>query len=138
MTDSERRDGGCLCGKVRFSVAWPPLMIATCQCRNCQKQAGSALSVIAMVGADTLKVTGDLMTYEDHGESGNTLLRRFCGSCGAPVLSDIPAMEASGVRIIKVGALDDTSGIVPTLHYWTSSGQDWMVLPETGTRMERQ
>jgi hypothetical protein len=136
--ETERREGGCLCGKVRFSVAWPPLMVATCQCRNCQKQAGSALSVIAMVAGDTLEVTGTLSTYEDQGESGNPLFRRFCGHCGSPVVSDFSPELAGGMRIIKAAALDDPSGITPTLHYWTSSAQDWVVLPETGQRLERQ
>jgi hypothetical protein len=137
MTE-QRREGGCLCGQVRISVAWPPLSVATCQCRNCQKQAGSALSVIAMVRADGLEVTGELSTYEDHGESGNILYRRFCGHCGSPVISDIPQMQEAGLRIIKAGVLDDISGLAPSLHYWTSSGQDWFELPEGGQRLERQ
>ena len=45
---SEKRSGGCLCGAVRYEASWPPIATAVCHCKNCQKQAGSALSVIAI------------------------------------------------------------------------------------------
>ena len=135
---NETRSGGCLCGSVRYSVAWPPMLIATCQCSHCQKSSGSALTVIALVSGDALELTGELSTYEDVGDSGNQLFRRFCGQCGSPVVSDLGGEQAGSVRIIRIGSLDDTSGVEPAVHYWTSSGQDWMVLPEAGQRLERQ
>ncbi len=134
----ETRSGGCLCGAARYSVAWPPMMIGTCQCSHCQKSSGSALTVIAMVSGDALELTGELSTYEDTGDSGNTLFRRFCGKCGSPVVSDLSGEQAGSVRIIRIGSLDDTSGVEPTVHFWTSSGQDWVVLPDAGQRLERQ
>jgi hypothetical protein len=54
-----------------------------------------------MVPASGLEVTGDLKTYEDHGDSGGTVFRKFCPNCGSPVISDIPGLEAQGVRVIK-------------------------------------
>lgn len=135
---NETRSGGCLCGAVRYSVAWPPMMIGTCQCSHCQKSSGSALTVIAMVSGDALEVTGALSTFEDTGDSGNALFRRFCGKCGSPVVSDLGGEMAGKVRVIRIGSLDDTSGIEPTVHYWTSSGQDWLVLPDARQRLERQ
>lgn len=53
-------------------------------------------------------------------------------------MSVIPAMESSGMAFIKAGTLDDTSGLEPTVHLWTQSAQEWMVLPESGTRIDRQ
>ena len=64
-TSDNVRQGGCLCGAVRYSVQWPPVMVATCHCVHCQKQAGSALSVVAFVKREQLEVKGDLSTYED-------------------------------------------------------------------------
>lgn len=136
--DQQTRSGGCLCGAVRYTTAWPPLSVATCQCANCQKQAGSSISILAMVPAAGLKITGYLKTYEDHGDSGGTVFRKFCPNCGSPVISDIPGMEAQGVRVVKAGTLDDHSGLNPQMHFWTDSAQDWMVLPEGGLKMEKQ
>lgn len=136
--DQAQRQGGCLCGQVRYAIAWPPLQVMTCQCTHCQKQSGSAISVIAMVKTDDLTVTGTLTSYTDTGDSGNTLERQFCGTCGSPLFSIIPAMAANGLSFIKAGTLDDPSGLLPATHLWTSSAQDWMVLPESGVKVERQ
>lgn len=137
MTE-ERREGGCLCGAVRYSVAWPPILIATCSCKNCQKQAGSALSVIAMVSKETMKLSGTLSAYADTGESGGAVLRKFCGNCGSPVLSEVPAAAAQGIGIIKVGTLDQIEDVKPTLHYWTCSAPHWMLFPAEDTVLEKQ
>jgi hypothetical protein len=74
----------------------------------------------------------------DRGDSGGTVLRKFCGRCGSPVITDIPGLEAQGIRVIKAGTLDDRSGLDPATHYWTESAQDWMVLPEKGVKVPRQ
>jgi hypothetical protein len=137
MNDT-RREGGCLCGAVRYSVAWPPIVVATCSCRNCQKQAGSALSVIAMVAEPSLQISGTLSTYEDHGDSGGAVFRKFCGRCGSPILSEVPSASAQGIAIIKAGTLDQVQDVQPTVHYWTCSAPSWMQFPEGGTKLETQ
>ncbi len=132
------RSGGCLCGAVRFEVRWPPLMVATCSCKNCQKQAGSALSIIAVLPRDGLAVTGELTTYVDQAESGNAVFRRFCGRCGSPVVTDTPAAAEQGIIFIKAGTLDEASDLVPSIHYWTCSAQDWVVFPGSGETLAKQ
>ena len=135
---SESRSGGCLCGSVRYEARWPPLMVATCSCKNCQKQAGSALSVIAVLPRDALTVTGELTTYNDRGETGNEVFRRFCGRCGSPVITDTPAAAQQGIIFIKAGTLDEAADLAPSVHYWTCSAQDWVVFPPGAERLERQ
>ena len=132
------RHGGCLCGAVRYAVQWPPALVAVCHCGNCQKQAGSALSVVAFLKRDQLKVTGDLTTYEDTAASGEAVYRKFCGKCGSPVITETPSADRQGNIFIKAGTLDDSSGLAPTLHFWTKSAQDWFVFPEAGERLETQ
>jgi hypothetical protein len=134
----QQREGGCLCGAVRYTVDWPPQMIGTCQCTNCQKQSGSAVSVVAIIPHDSIQISGDLTNYEDTGDSGLALSRRFCAVCGSPILSESVGMQAAGIRILKTGTLDDRSGLSPSVHFWTRSGQDWFALPESGHKMERQ
>jgi len=34
--------------------------------------------------------------------------------------------------------LDDTSWLVPTIHFWTRSKQSWVVIPDGVTRYETQ
>lgn len=122
---SQVRTGGCLCGAVRYEVDWPPQALVTCHCTNCQKQAGSALSVVAVLARDGLRVDGELNTYEDRGTSGQPVWRRFCPRCGSPVITDTPAVTQQGLIFLKAGTLDETADLVPTLHYWTRSAQGW-------------
>ena len=110
---------------VRYDVEWPPLALVLCHCKNCQKQAGSALSVVAVLPRDGLRLSGDLKTYEDYGSSGQKVFRRFCPNCGSPVVTDTPAVQAQGRIFLKAGTLDDTTDLAPTLHYWTRSAQGW-------------
>lgn len=135
---SETREGGCLCGAVRYEASWPPLATAVCHCINCQKQAGSALSVIAVFPRDGLSVNGDLTLYEDKGESGLPVWRRFCGKCGSPVTTDTPGAQEQDIIFLKAGTLDKADDLDPTLHYWTSSKQGWMPLPEGVACLEKQ
>lgn len=132
------RHGGCLCGAVRYSVKWPPVLVATCHCRNCQKQAGSALSVVAFLKREQLEVSGTLSTYEDVGTSGDRVYRKFCGQCGSPVITETPSATADGNIFIKAGTLDDCSDLAPSLHFWTKSAQDWFVFPASGQCLETQ
>src|SRR5687768_15734380 len=46
--------GSCLCGGVRYESAAEPLMTAVCHCENCQRQSGTAFSIIVGVPAGSL------------------------------------------------------------------------------------
>ncbi|MFM5886206.1 MAG: GFA family protein [Novosphingobium sp.] len=135
---SEERTGGCLCGAVRYTVAWPPQALVVCHCSDCQKQAGSAFSVVGVSARQDIAVQGSLTTFTHPGSSGQAVARKFCGRCGSPVLTDTPAAEAQGIVFFKAGTLDQTADLSPGLHYWTRSKQDWLVLPAGASCLEQQ
>jgi hypothetical protein len=114
---------------VRYTLVWPPLDLVTCSCRHCQKQSGGALSVVAVVGQSMLSIEGSLTTYIDVGNSGQDVLRRFCATCGSPILTDTPSANGAGLRFVKVGTLDDTTDLKPRAHYWTERAQGWVLFP---------
>ena len=115
--------GGCLCGKVRYASTADPVMTAVCHCTHCQKQAGSAYSVIVGVPRPALTVTGPLKDYVDKGESGLPVHRNFCPECGSPILTLVDAMPQ--LTFVKAGTLDDTSTLNPTMEIFCSSAQAW-------------
>ncbi len=137
MTDTAdgapRRTGSCLCGQVRYSVPAEPLTTAVCHCRDCQKQAGSALSVLAVFPRDAVQFEGVLSCFRGQGSSGKAVLRHFCGQCGSPIYSDSDTMAERGILAIKAGTLDDVGDLQPAVHYWASSRQTWLPLPDGGT-----
>ena len=135
---SERRKGGCLCGSVRYETVWPPLMLGVCHCRHCQRQTGSAFSVVAAVPRAGLATSGALTLYEDSSDAGRPVYRKFCSSCGSPVFTETPDGEAQGIIFIKAGTLDETKDLAPTVSFWASSAQDWVVMPEGGQILSEQ
>ena len=118
--------GGCLCGRVRYSVSGDAVMQVNCHCKNCQRQSGSAFSTIIGVPEGALSIEGEFKTFDDQGESGEAVLRDFCPNCGSPLFSRVAV--APGLIFIKVGTLDDTSGFTPAMHLWTKSKQHWVDL----------
>jgi len=127
--------GGCLCGQVRYDAQGEPVFQAVCHCKNCQKQAGSAFSVIVAAPLAAMTFTGELTTYDDHGETGGVVHRRFCPRCGSPILSETAA--APGLALIKAGTLDDATWLDPKMHVWCASAQPWILFPEDAMRFER-
>jgi hypothetical protein len=118
--------GSCLCGSVRYACDAEPLTTAVCHCTHCQRQTGTAFSIIVGVPAGSLRFEGEdhLGTYLDRGLSGKEVRRRFCRSCGSPVVSEVEVMPA--VHFLKAGTLDDRSWLKPTSHFWCDSAQPWV------------
>lgn len=118
-------EGGCLCGAVTYSSPAEPVMTAICHCTDCQKQSGSAFSLVVVAPKDGFEVTGEPAVFETIGEeTGKPNLRHFCANCGSPLWSDSPLMP--GMVIVKAGTLNDTSGLQPALEVWGRSAHDWV------------
>ena len=92
------RAGRCLCGEVTYELTGDLIATAVCHCQHCQRQSGGAFSVNLLVHESQLTVSGVLQTYEETGERGDAVYvrRRFCGSCGSPIVSEI--VQTAGAR----------------------------------------
>jgi hypothetical protein len=121
-------EGGCLCGQVRYTAEAEPFFTAVCHCKNCQKQAGTAFSVVIGLPEAAMAFTGEMATYADTADSGGVVERKFCPRCGSALLSTVPARP--GMVILKAGSLDDTSGLEPKVHVWTESAMAFTAIPE--------
>jgi hypothetical protein len=100
---SATRTGGCLCGAIRYEVSWPPQALVVCHCTDCQKQAGTAFSVVGVSARDALTLSGPLTTFSHTGSSGEAVNRKFCGQCGSPVLTDTgPLLDMQRPELVRV------------------------------------
>src|SRR6185369_8425113 len=64
---SMKIEGGCLCGKVRYSADAEPAFVGLCHCRNCQKGTGTAFAVVVALPKPALNVQGTLKTFTGRG-----------------------------------------------------------------------
>lgn len=119
-----KHEGGCLCGSIRYTISGDPVASLVCHCTHCQKQSGSAFSTIVGAPEGQVEISGQPASYRDSGESGSSVERQFCGTCGSPLFSKVEV--SPGILWIKAGTLDDTSGYAPSAHIWTRSKQCWV------------
>jgi hypothetical protein len=119
-------EGGCLCGKVRYSAEAEPIFVGVCHCSTCQKGSGTAFNTVVAVPKPAVTTTGSVSTYEGRGDTGNPTYRRFCPACGSPVAVEAAIM--ADVVMIPVGTLDDASSVTPAMQIYCDSAQSWAVL----------
>ena len=115
--------GGCLCGKIRYEVTGDPILAGHCCCNDCRKATGAGHSTIAGFPEGNVEITGETSSYSNKGNSGGTVTRHFCGTCGSRLFSKVDA--DAGLTIIQCGTLDDASAIVPQLVFYHKDQQPW-------------
>ena len=132
------RTGHCLCNAVSYSIDGDPIATVVCHCHKCQRQGGLPFSLNLMVHESQLSIDGALSTFEDRGELGDAVYvrRRFCGSCGSPIVSEL--VQTEGLVAVKAGTLDDTSGLEPVAEVWCVDRQPWIELPAMAVSLERE
>src|SRR3954447_14288656 len=119
-------DGRCLCGAITYSCDAQPPFTAVSPCKDCQRQSGSAFSIVVGVPRAAFHTEGDSLKSvttvgEDHGGKNE---RTFCGTCGSPLYTTNE--NWAEVYIVKAGTLDDTSWLQPQLEIWGESAQAWV------------
>ena len=119
MSEQTQMSGKCLCGSVSYTLTGPAQLTAICHCKNCQRQSGTAFSVIVGVLISDLSLNGATKVYHDKGETGRPVERHFCPDCGSPLLSKIEPLP--DMVFLKAGTLDDTSSLDATVEVFCES-----------------
>ena len=114
--------GGCLCGAIRYEISAEAGPSRICWCRDCQKIASNG-TVNVIFPSDAIKISGAPGQHEKTADSGNTVTRRFCASCGTQLFSD--SSGRPGLTVVRVGTLDEPSAVKPTTNIWVASAPSW-------------
>jgi hypothetical protein len=122
-------DGHCLCGKTSYVCAGEAMTTLLCHCTDCQRQTGSAFSIVVGVARDTLKIDGPVGSFTTTGEDTEGVVeRQFCTACGSPIVS-LPEATPD-VAFIKAGTLNDKSWLAPEMEIWKRSAHPYVVFDE--------
>jgi len=129
--------GGCLCGKVRYSIdADAPMAARVCWCRVCQYVGAGTGTANAVFPKDKTTVTGALSAYDNLAQSGNHMRRSFCPACGTPLFSE--ASERPQAIVVRIGSLDDPSAVAPQMTIWTQAAPGWACFDPALPQVEAQ
>ena len=122
-TAAAPREGGCLCGKIRFAASGEPDYPHTCSCKHCQRLSGGPMMSWVSFPLDGFAWTtgSDALSwfYTFKGETK----RGFCSTCG----SQVCALDDGGTTIgITLSALDSAEGLDPVNQSFRQDAVSWL------------
>jgi hypothetical protein len=119
--------GRCLCGDVKFTVDAEPLGARMCWCRDCQRIASGSATINILFPESSVHYLGNLSTFQMIADSGNTVERGFCATCGAQMYSRTLTPVGLPMRV-RSGTLDNPELMAPRAIIWTDSAPNWAKL----------
>jgi len=120
---SSNFSGGCCCGAVRYKSSVEPVMQGNCHCTMCRKLSGTAHASMFAMPKQAIEIEGDLKFYEFTADSGNTVKRGFCTTCGSPVYNENEGMPE--LCMIHANSLDDPELFRPNVVVFSESAVSW-------------
>lgn len=81
----DRREGGCLCGAIRFEITLPSEWCAHCHCTMCRRAHGAGFVTWFGVQEDRFRIT-EGQTHLVRFASSADAWRGFCSRCGSTML----------------------------------------------------
>ncbi|MFM1988098.1 MAG: hypothetical protein RJA99_1055 [Pseudomonadota bacterium] len=120
--------GGCLCGRLRYTIDAAPAASRVCWCRECQRIAANG-TVNVLFPTDRIALAGTPASFERRADSGNTITQRFCPACGTHLFSD--SSGRPGLTVVRAGTLDDPSAFRPSANIWADRAPAWACLDAT-------
>jgi hypothetical protein len=104
------------------------MFVHCCHCRWCQRETGSAFVLNAMIEAENVEVTGDVVFVDIPTLSGRGQRVARCPQCQIALWSNYGG-RGDIVRFVRVGTLDNPDAVPPDAHIFTDSKVPWVLLP---------
>jgi hypothetical protein len=123
MAKSEKHEGSCHCGLVRFEVAVPPdARISRCNCTICRR-TGAASTTVAPTAFRLVSGDETLAQYE---WGGRTAKRFFCKTCGIHCFAMGHMQQPSGDYVlVNLNCVDDIDVDEAKVVYWDGRHDNW-------------
>ena len=125
---TQKLEGGCACGAVRYRLRSAPMITHCCHCLDCQRQTGSAFVINALIETDRIEMLGAApKPIAMPTDSGRPHDIHRCETCQTALWSDYGRRPY--LRFLRAGTLDDPSAIAPDVHIFVRSKLHWIDLP---------
>ena len=116
-------NGGCYCGKVRFTAKLKPLNRANCHCENCRRAVGAqAVAWITVKLSDFHYLEGSPVRYR----TDTGAWRTFCGHCGTSLTYE--HSDRPDEIDITTGSLDYPENFGPSKDVFPEEKLSWVEL----------
>lgn len=127
MTDtSEKHQGGCLCGAIRYTLHGAPDWSSHCHCRSCQRATGAAFTTWVGLKQENFEVTKGQVTICNTSPG---VERGFCGRCGTS-LTYVAEEGWPGQVGVLAPTLDNPGVASPTAHVYVEHQLPWVKLDD--------
>jgi hypothetical protein len=124
------RQGGCLCGAVRFKARLPGTNFGACHCPMCRKWTGSALLGITVPEGNVEWAGLEHVAKRQSSAWGE---RAWCRECGSNIWFRVTADGPySGNLELPVGLFDDANGLTMTNEIYIDHKPDSFAFAGTG------
>lgn len=119
---TNKHQGSCLCGGVRYQIDGAFESFFLCHCRRCQKDSGSAHAATLFATSAVLTWLQGQALVRTYQHPHTLHSRSFCTACG----SALP-VDAKGLGLIAVpaGSLDSPVAIRPDARIFLNSKAGW-------------
>lgn len=127
---SLEREGGCLCGAVRFKARLTGTNFGVCHCPLCRKWTGLALLGMT-VPAENVQWTGSEHIAKRQSSAWGE--RAWCAECGSPVWFRVTAESPyAGTIELPIGTFDDANGLTMANEIYIDHKPDSYAFAGTG------
>lgn len=105
---ASQREGGCLCGAVRFTAALTTHAVGACHCDQCRRWTGSALLSLPVAEGDIAWTgAGRIATCQ----SSDWAMRAFCADCGSGLYYRVTKGPEAAKIWVPLGLFDNSDGL---------------------------
>ena len=115
--------GRCLCGKVNYTISAAPRVVSQCHCDDCRRATGTGHASNAFFKTNDVHIKGETSSFESIADSGSTVIRYFCPSCGSLLFGVLGNVK--NVVAVAVGTIDDSSWFKPTAIVYNKRKPHW-------------
>ncbi|NMM44132.1 GFA family protein [Rhodospirillaceae bacterium KN72] len=127
MSDNQEldvREGGCLCGGVRYRLDGPLPDVTTCHCNQCRKTSGHYVAMTSIPKDRLTFLSDETLTWfpsSDFAERG------FCNRCGGNLFYHRLGHDSYA---ITAGTMDGKTGLKTVRNIFVEDKGDYYDLPD--------